>query len=234
MDAITHLLHLGSSNLLRPQIHEHQMVIRTSRGQTVTLLHQIFTQRLGVSLNLQHILLELRFHNLNQLSCNASNLVNMRTPLTGGEDSVVDRLLNQAFAFGSLLLEEYHSRAGTTQTFVGGGGHEISVLERIIHNTGSDQTGDVGHVHQQIGTDGIRNFTELGVIPLTGVGRTASDQQLRHEDGGSLGKGIEIDGAVLAQAVWHGLEVNRTRRHLLLGSVETVGQVPAVGEIETH
>ena len=49
---------------------------------------------------------------------------------------------------------------------MGRGGHDMGIFNRILEKPGSDQSGGVGHVNPQKGTDLVRYRAHSLVIPL--------------------------------------------------------------------
>jgi hypothetical protein len=154
------------------------------------------------------------------------------TSLTGGEDSLVDPLFDIRLL---VLSEEDQTGPGSTQSLVGGGSDHVTVLEGRSLFTGGNQTGDMGHVAQQVRTVGVGDLPEPGVVPVTGVGGSTTD-----DESGLVKTGIGLQLLVVDQtglgvdSVREGLEVDGRSGDLLLGGVVTVSQVTTVRESETH
>lgn len=156
----------------------------------------------------------------------------MRTSLTSGEDGLVDPLLD----IGLLVLsEEDQPGPGSTQGLVRRRGDNVTEVERRAVLTRGDETRDVSHVAHQVGTVGIGNLPEPGIVPVSGVSRSSAD-----DESGLVQPGVDLQLLVVDQAglrvdtVRERLEVDRRRGDLLLGGVVTVGQVTTVGQTETH
>ena len=154
-----------------------------------------------------------------------------------GENGLVDGSLEVKglTAIGLGAPVEDHARAGATERLVGGGGDNVGVLEGAGGLLGGDEAGDVGHVDHEVGANLVGDLPEALVLPLAGVGRATGDDEPGLEKEGLLLEGIVVDvPGLLVQAVGEGLEVDGRRADLLLGSVEAVGQVTAVGEVKAH
>jgi hypothetical protein len=154
------------------------------------------------------------------------------TTLASGEDGGVDPGLHVGLL---VFSEEDETGSGTPQGLVGGGGDNVTVLERRVLLTGSNETRDVGHIGKEVGALGIGDLPQSCIVPITGVGGTTADQQSRLvEVGVGLELGVVDDTGRGVDSVWERLEVDGRSGNLLLGSVVTVSQVTSVGETETH
>ena len=92
---------------------------------------------------------------------------------------------------------------------MGGGGDDIGVLEGRRDDTSSNETGDVGHVDNEVGADLVSDLTHAGVVDQTAVGR---------------GTGNNALGAVELSVVLKHVVVNETSLE-----VDTVGESLEVG-----
>ena len=160
------------------------MVVGTVRDKSVVEGHKSLSKLLGVGHDLLGVVNELRTGNLLQTSGDSgnlhkisfarerpsSNLVFMGTTLVGREDGKIDSLF-------VLLLEEDKSRAGATESLVGGGGYNIAELEGVVHDLGSNKTRNVGHITKKNSLVGVSNSAETSVVPFTRVsGATTNDE----------------------------------------------------------
>ena len=84
--------------------------------------------------------------------------------LGAGENGLVE-----AFAELSIAAED-QAAPRAPQGLMGGGGDHMTVGNGVWMDTGSHQTGDVGHVRQQIGPHLISNGPEGGKVDGAGVG----------------------------------------------------------------
>ena len=91
------------------------------------------------------------------------------------------------------------------------------------------------HVHHHVRPDLVADGAEALVVPVARVRRAAADDELRLEEHGLLLKLVVVDEArVDVQAVRERLKIDRRRRDALLGGVEAVGEVAAVGQVKAH
>ena len=84
--------------------------------------------------------------------------------LGAGENGLVE-----AFAELSIAAED-QAAPRAPQGLMGGGGDHMTVGNGVWMDTGSHQTGDVGHVRQQIGPHLIGNGPEGGKVDGAGIG----------------------------------------------------------------
>ncbi len=207
------------------------MGIGTTRDELIALGDEAFRESLGVGDDLLGIGMVLGGGDLLHLHCDGSDLVVVGTTLATGEHGLRDLVLE----ITGVLSEEDDARARTAESLVGGGGNNISVVEGVVHQLGSDQAGEVGHVAHQDRANLIGDRAHGDVVPIASIGRAAADDELGAE---SLGGLAELDivneagGGV--DLVRERLEVDGGGGDLLGGGVEAVGEVTARGEIETH
>lgn len=96
----------------------------------------------------------------------------MGTTLACWEDGSVDPGLD----IGLLVLsEEDETGSGTSEGLVGGSGDDITVLEWRALFTGSDETGNVGHVGKEVSALSVGNLPQSSVVPISGVGGTTAN-----------------------------------------------------------
>ena len=112
------------------------------------------------------------------------------TSLTSGEDGLVDPLLNVGLL---VLSEEDQTSSGSSQSLVGGGGDNVTEVERRAVLTGSDETGDVGHVAHEVRTVGIGDLPQPGVVPVSGVSRGTTDEESGLVQSGVGGQLLVVD-----------------------------------------
>jgi len=114
----------------------------------------------------------------------------VRTSLTHREDGGVDALLEVE----SLTLpEEDHTTARSTKRLVGGGGHNVSVVEWALADVAGDEARDVGHVAEEEGTTGVSDSAKASIVPLTWVGRATTEKELWAEKHGLLLELVVVD-----------------------------------------
>lgn len=152
--------------------------------------------------------------------------------LASGEDGGVDSSLEVGLL---VLSEEDETSSGSSESLVGGGGDDITVVEGGGLLSGGDETGNVGHVAQEVSTLTVGDLSETGVVPVTGVSGTTADEETGLvEVGVGLELGVVDDTGGRVNSVREGLEVDGRSGDLLLGGVVTVSQVSSIGETETH
>ncbi len=107
-----------------------------------------------------------------------------------------------------------------------GGGDHISKWHRVGVDAGSDQTGNVCHVHKQECTDLIGNSAETWEIQHAGIGREAS-----HDHFGFVLNGKPFDFVIVDQARV-GVQAVLYRFIQLAGEVDAcaVSKVTAMGQ----
>ena len=62
---------------------------------------------------------------------------------------------------------------------MGGRSNDVCILQWVVEQSGCNETGWMSHINHQEGTHLVGNLAHAGVIPLTAVGATATDNQLR-------------------------------------------------------
>jgi hypothetical protein len=92
---------------------------------------------------------------------------------------------------------------------VSGGGNDVGVLERRGDDASGNQTGDVGHVDNKVGTDLVSDLAHALVVDQTAVGRGTGNQDLGTVQLSVGLKGVIVDDAGLqVDTVGEGLEVS--------------------------
>lgn len=156
----------------------------------------------------------------------------MGSTLTGREDGLVDSLFHVRLL---VFSEEDQTGSRTSESLVSSGGDHVTVLERRVLFTGSDQTGDVSHVAQEVRTVGVGNLSQSLVVPVSGVGGSTTNDQsgLVQASVGSELFIVDQTGSG-GDSVRERLEVDGRSGNLLLGGVVAVSQVTTVRETQTH
>lgn len=219
------------------------MGVGTVGDESVAQLLELDFQGLSV---LQHLFLvfsELWGGSLLQGSGQGRDGVVVWTTLVTWEDRevnwvfqvVVDLLTGLRVDGSDALSVENHSTSWTSQGLVGGGGDNVSVFEWRWNDAGSNQTGDVGHVDNQVGADLVGDFPHSLVVDQSAVGRGTGDQDLWSEQNGGFLQHVVVNQAgAQVDSVRHGFEVRRHSRDLSGVGLVTVGQVATMGQVETH
>ena len=204
-------------------IHQNQVVVGAAGDQTEALLDQLVCQDLGVLDDLLGIGLELRLEGLAEAHGFSGDDVLQRAALGAGEHGGVDLLVD------GLIVAQNQAAPGTTESLVGGGGDHVCIGDGGGMDSGGHQSGDVGHVHHQIGAHLIGHLAELGKVDDPRIGAGAGDDQLGLALPGLLGHSLVVDGLVLAQAVGDDVEI-------LAGNVDgaAVAQMSSVSQIHAQ
>mmetsp|Transcript_807 Transcript_807/g.1883 ORF Transcript_807/g.1883 Transcript_807/m.1883 type:complete len:277 (-) Transcript_807:97-927(-) len=157
----------------------------------------------------------------------------VRSALQSWEHCHVDALLDVRDLVR--VLEEDHASSWTTQRLVGGGGHDVAVLERRRVLSCRNEARDVSNVGHQNRTHLVCDLFELAEVDDARVGGGTAQDHGRAEDQSSLSQLIEVDQARLGvHPVGQGLEVDGGGGDLLLGRVVAVGQVPTGWQVQAH
>ena len=134
-------------------------------------------------------------------------------PEVDGILKIVKDLLALGVDLANTTAEEDHGTTGSTKRLVGGGGDDIGVFKGRLDDTGGDETRDVGHVDNQVGTDEVGDLAHASVVDLTAVRRGTGNESLGAVEDNSLLEHIVVDDAGgLVDAVRHSLEVCRNGR----------------------
>ena len=183
------------------QVNQHHVGVGATGHDVQTALHQLISQRNSVRANLFLVVFELGAQRLAESDSLGCDHVHQGAALNAREDGRVD-LFRDIFVVG-----QDHATTRTAQGFVGGGGGHVGIGERAGVFTRSNQTGKVGHVDHQVGTNAVGDFAHLGEIHLTRDGRTTCDDQLGLVFGSQSLNLIIVDQAVLlAHAILNGVE----------------------------
>mmetsp|Transcript_41191 Transcript_41191/g.106299 ORF Transcript_41191/g.106299 Transcript_41191/m.106299 type:complete len:371 (+) Transcript_41191:231-1343(+) len=230
---IADLLELGAREAVRPQVPEHQVVVRAVARELVALGLQGLAQGVGVGHDVLGVLLELRAGDLQELSRQAADLVVVRAALQAGEDRHVDALLDVGDLLG--VLEEDHACTRATQRLVRGGRDHVAMLEGRRVLARGNQARDVRDVSHEQGSDLVGDLPELLEVHDPRVGGGTAQDHGRAEDQGRLAQLLEVDEpGLVVHLVRQRLEVDGRRRDSLLRSVVTMRQVAAAGQVQAH
>ena len=116
-NVVANLFRLGASEANGAQVPEDEVVVGTLSLQTVTFAVELGGQYTSVVYNLLGVCLPGGLSNLEKGSGDAREGVIVGTTLAGGENSVVDTLLEVLGAF-NVLAEEDETGAGSTEGLV--------------------------------------------------------------------------------------------------------------------
>ena len=118
----------------------------------------------------------------------------------------------------------------TTESLVCSRSNDVGILQWIIQQTSSNQTSRVSHINHQQGAYLISNFAHAGIIPLTAIGTTTTDDQLRFVLKSQFLHFVVINSACLFVEVVTDRVVENTRSI----DVATMRKVTTVVEIQSH
>lgn len=216
VDLLKDGLDTGTVEALGAQVEEDHVAVSTVRDELVAESLELVLNGLGVLDDLLLVLLELRGVNLLQGNSQSGDGVVVGATLVTGEDGEVDGVLQVvhdvlAGLVGATdtLTEEDHGTTRTTEGLVGGGGDDIGVLEGRGDDTSGDQTGDVSHVNNEVGTDLVGDLAHALVVNQTAVGRGTGNETL-----GAVHLGVLLEGVVVNDT---GLKVDTVREGLKVG-----------------
>lgn len=242
VDLLENGLNTSTIEVVGAEVDEDHVAVSAVRDELVAKNLELLLESLGVLDDLLLVLLELRGVDLLESNSQSSDGVVVGTTLVAREDGEVDRVLKVVKDFLSGLIgaadtlaEEDHGTTGTTERLVGGGGHNIGVLEGRGNDTSGDQARDVSHIDDEVGANLIGNLAHALVVNQTAVGRGTSDQTL-----GAVHLGVTLESVVVddtglkVNTVREGLEVGGNGRDLAGGGLVAVTQVTTVGEIQAH
>ena len=205
------------------------MVVSASSDHLVASLVELFSHGLRIFLDLNAVLFELWGVHLLQLGSDAGDSVVMRASMKLWEHSKVNFLHYLVFSFA-----KDHSSSGSSQALVGGGGHDMGVLEGVLQLLGSHQPTDMGDIREEVGADGVGDLSEPLVLQVPWVGTEPSNKYLRLELLGSLGQSIIVDVAIWFHFVLSTLEEETGSGNLLGFSVVAMSQVASLSQVQTH
>jgi len=116
-NVVADLFCLGASEANGAQVPEDEVVVGTLSLQTVTPAVELGGQHTSVGHDLLGVVLPGGLSDLVEGGCDAREGVVVGATLAGGENSVVDTLLEVLGAF-NVLAEEYETCAGSTEGLV--------------------------------------------------------------------------------------------------------------------
>lgn len=178
-------LDTGTIKTLWTKVEENHVTVSSARDESVTESLEFRFASFGVLDDLLLVLLELWSEGLAKSNGESGDGVVVRTTLVTREDTEVDSVLEPVESLLTLSINrpdtlsvEDHSTTRTSQALVGGSSDNISVFERRWDHTGSDQTGDVGHVNDKVSSNGVSDLTHSSVVDETAVGTGSGNQDL--------------------------------------------------------
>ena len=233
--SLADLLDLAAGELVGADVPEEQVIVGTVGHQLVAELHHGGAESLGVLDDALGVIDELGGLDLLGLDGETGDLVVVGAALKAGEHSHVDAILDRFAIDGGALVVEDHTGTGTGHRLVGGGGDDVSMLERTTMKLGGDETRNMSHVDEQVGTNLIADSAELAPVDLTRVGGGAGDDHLGAVKKSLLTERVKIEqSGDLVNVVRERLEVDGSGRDLLFGGVVSMGKMSSGGKIKTH
>lgn len=221
VDLLKDGLDTGAVEAVLAEVEEDHVAVRAVGDEGVVESLEGVLESLGVGDDLLLVGLELGGLGLLEGNGESSDGVVVGATLMAGEDGEVDLVLEVVEGLlaglgvdgADALAEEDHGTTGATERLVGGGGDNVGVLEGGGDDLGGDETRDVGHVDDEVGTDEVGNLAHALVVNETAVGRGTGDEDLGAvEDGVLLEHVIVNDAGLEVDAVGEGLEVGRDGR----------------------
>lgn len=233
----------GTVDAVGAQVDQNHVAVGSVCDKFVSVLLESDLERLGVLDNLFLVLTEFRGGGLLERDGQGSDGVVVRTTLVAREDGEVDGpleivenlLAGLRVGAADTLAEEDHGTTGSTEGLVGGGGDHISVLKGRRNNAGSNQTGNVSHIDNQVSANGVSDLAHASIVDQTAVGRGTGNKDL-----GAVHLSVGLQGVIVddtslgVDAVRECLEVRRDSRDLALGGLVSVTQVTAMRQVKTH
>ena len=243
MRQLQHSLHATTVHAKRSQIAQHQVVVRAFRNDLHAVFFQSVNHRNHVLHDLLLVLDEFLRLRLLQSDGQTRDGVVVRPTLQSRENGKVNLLLVIVHdVFPRLLVHALlpfavkdHRPSRTSQRFVRRRRDHVGVFKRRRDQFRGDQTGNVRHIrqHQRLGI--VARLAHSRVIDLSRVRGRTGDDNLRSKRLRQLVQLLVIDQTRrFVQSVWHGVEVNGRGGNLLGVGLETVRQVTAVRQVQTH
>lgn len=161
------------------------MVLRSASDKAVPFPHQVFSKRNGVRLNLLRVGLKPGRRGLLQRHGESTDLVVVGPTLQRREHRKVDlvlEIINRVLRLPLLrrlraLPVKDHPRPWTPQALMRGGGHNVTILEGVVHFLYGHKVASVCHVAKKQCPTLIRNFLEAFVVPIARVSTATIDYQ---------------------------------------------------------
>ena len=151
------------------------MVFSAAGNHFVAAVQEHFYHCLRVFRYLLLVNFELRLHRFFQRNGFRRDNVHQRAALGAREYGRVQFFV-QLFA---AAFRQDQAAARTGQGFVGSGGHDVSMRNRVRVNASGDQTGNVGHVDEQVCADAVSDFAHFCPVNHAGISGETTDNHLR-------------------------------------------------------
>mmetsp|Transcript_5351 Transcript_5351/g.11273 ORF Transcript_5351/g.11273 Transcript_5351/m.11273 type:complete len:276 (-) Transcript_5351:423-1250(-) len=240
---LQHALHPRPIDALWLQIHQHQMIFRASRHQTIPHLRHRVCQRRRVLQHLLLVRLKLRALSHFQRGCEACDRMVVRSALKARKHRRVDRVFQVVHGLHARLgvratdafAEENHRAARPTKRLVRRRRDHVGRFERRGHHSRRNQAGNVRHVGEQVRVHRVCDSAHARIVVVARVrGRTRDENARAEQFCGRLERVVVDDARRLVEAVRHRLEEDGRGRHALLLRHEAVRQVSSVRQIQRH
>ena len=173
------------------------MVVRAARHKVEALLLECVREHAGIGDNILLICLELRLERLAEADRLCGDDMLERAALCAGEDGLV-KFLRQF-----LIARQDNAAARTAQRLVRRGGDDIRVGDRALVQTGSNQTGNVRHVNEQVRASLVCDLGKFCKVDGARIRGRTGDDHLRLFPFCQLAERIIINETVLIHAVGH-------------------------------
>lgn len=218
VDLLKDSLDTGAVEVELTKVEQDHVAVSAIGNELVAELLELDLEGLGVGDDLLLVGLELGSLSLLEGDSQSGDGVVVGAALVAGEDGevngvlqVIERLLAGLGVDGAdTLAEEDHGTTGATERLVGGGGDNVSPLEGRGNGLGGNETGDVGHVDNEVGANRVGNLAHALVVDQAAVGGSTGDENLGTVQDGVLLELVIVDDAGLqVDTVGHGLEVGR-------------------------
>ena len=154
--------------------------------QLLTRLFEGLSDCTCVCNDLLTVLLKGWCSDLLELNGKATDLVVVRASLQHREDGKV-------YPIKQFFLAENYAGAGTTKTLVRSGGHDIAVLERVVHLLRGNKTTDMRNISHEVRTDTVGNLAIACVIKIPRVATGATEENIWAELGHSCLKCVHVN-----------------------------------------
>ncbi len=151
------------------------MVLSTARHHFVAAVQEHFHHRFSVFRNLLLVNFKLWLHRFFQRHRFRRDNVHQRAALRAWEHCRVQFFV-QLFA---TAFRQNQAAARTRQGFVGGGGHNVSMRNRVRVHASGNQACHVRHIDEQVSADAVSDFTHFRPVNDTGVSGETTDDHLR-------------------------------------------------------
>ena len=172
------------------------MIVGAARGDGIAAADQRRRERLGVLDDLARIDLEVGLQRFAEGHRLAGDDMHQRTALQAGEDRRIDLLGDVR------VVRQDEAAARAAQRLVRRRGDDMRVRERRRMHAARHETGEMRHIDEEIGADGIGDLAELLEIPEARIARAAGDDELRLMLLREAGDLLHVDAVVvLADAI---------------------------------